>query len=249
MKWSLPLLVLLVVNPNSYFSSCRIVGGAFFLPFIIVFYTSACWGYFNHNTKMKISTKNSGIMCLPTSPMQRMLQVRGNTLQQVEKFKYIGVVFTSDGRWSEEVDTRLGKGNAFLRELDRFVVTKRELLNTAKLSVFKSVFFPTLTYRHESWVTTERRLTQTQAPEMGFLRRLHGVTQECIEVRWRPRQESRLAPPYSNLRSFRRKCTVLKKKLATFLGLFDAPSESEPGVLCPSRCAPRCDTLRQSAQS
>jgi len=32
------------------------------------------------------------------------------------------------------------------------VATKRELSNTAKLSVFKSVFVPILTYGHESWV-------------------------------------------------------------------------------------------------
>jgi len=36
-----------------------------------------------------------------------MLQVSGNTLQQVKKFKHLGVVFASDGRWSEEIDTRL----------------------------------------------------------------------------------------------------------------------------------------------
>jgi len=48
------------------------------------------------------------------------------------------------------------------------VVTKRELSNTAKLSVFKSVFLPTLTYGHESWVMTERILSQVQAAEMGF---------------------------------------------------------------------------------
>ena len=61
-----------------------------------------------------------------------------------------GVVFASDGRWSEEIDTRIGQVNAVLRELYRSVVTKRELSNTAKLSVFKSVFVPILTYGHES---------------------------------------------------------------------------------------------------
>jgi len=74
-----------------------------------------------------------------------MRQVSGNTLQQVEKFKYLEVVFTSDGRRSEEIDTRIGKANAFLRELYRSVATKRELLHTAKLSVFESVFVPILT--------------------------------------------------------------------------------------------------------
>ena len=73
-----------------------------------------------------------------------MLQVSGNTLEQVEKFKYFEVVFTSDGRRNKEIDTRIGKTNAVLRELYRSVVAKRELWNTAKLIVFTSVFIPVL---------------------------------------------------------------------------------------------------------
>jgi len=93
---------------------------------------------------MNISTKNTEVLCLSTNSRQCIRQVSGNTLQQV-KFKYLEVVFTSDGRRSEEIDTRNGKGNAFLRELYRSVATKRELSNTVKLSVFKSVFVPILT--------------------------------------------------------------------------------------------------------
>jgi len=37
-----------------------------------------------------------------------------------------GNLFTSDGRWSEDIDARIGKANAVLRELGRCVVTKRE---------------------------------------------------------------------------------------------------------------------------
>ena len=40
-----------------------------------------------------------------------------NTLQQVDKSKYIGAVFTSDGRWSEEVHGWIAKANAVLHEL------------------------------------------------------------------------------------------------------------------------------------
>jgi len=38
-----------------------------------------------------------------------MLQVNGNTLQQVEKLKYLGVVFTSVGRRIKELHKRIGK--------------------------------------------------------------------------------------------------------------------------------------------
>jgi len=59
-----------------------------------------------------------------------------NTLQQ---FRQHGVVFTSGGRWNKEIDTRIGKANALLRELYRSVVTKLELSNTGKMSIFKLV--------------------------------------------------------------------------------------------------------------
>ena len=53
---------------------------------------------------------------------------------------------------------------------------KRELSKKAKLSIFKAVFVPILTYGHESWVMTERMRSQVQASEMRFLRRIEGVT-------------------------------------------------------------------------
>jgi len=38
-----------------------------------------------------------------------------NTLQQVEKFNYVAVVFTSDRGWSEEADIWIVKANTVLR--------------------------------------------------------------------------------------------------------------------------------------
>jgi len=78
----------------------------------------------------------------------------------VDKFKYLGAVFTSDGRKNKEIDTLSDKVNAVLSELHRSVVTKQELSNTTKLSVFRLVFVPILTCGHEFCVMTERVLYQ-----------------------------------------------------------------------------------------
>jgi len=62
-----------------------------------------------------------------------VLLVSGSTLQQVERFKYLEVVFMSAGRRNKEIDTRIGKANVVLRELyGGSVVTKRELSITVK---------------------------------------------------------------------------------------------------------------------
>ena len=66
-----------------------------------------------------------------------------------------------------------------MRALHYSVVMKRELSKKAKLSIFKTVFGPSilnLTYGHESWVMTERVRSRVQASEMRFLRRIKVVT-------------------------------------------------------------------------
>jgi len=67
----------------------------------------------------------------------------------------------------DAIDSRIGKANASLRELYIALWTKkRELSNNAKLSVFKLVFVPILTYGHELWAMTESMLSKVQALEM-----------------------------------------------------------------------------------
>jgi len=99
---------------------------------------------------MKISTKKIEALCLTRRPRHCILQVSGNTLQQVETSKYLGMVFMSDGSRNKNFDTRIGKANAVLRELYCSVVTKREISNTAKSSGFKPDFVPMLTCGYES---------------------------------------------------------------------------------------------------
>ena len=81
-----------------------------------------------------------------------------------------------DGKPDEELDTQIGKASAVMRALHCSVVMKRELSNKAKLSIFKTVFLPILTYGHESWVMTETVWSQVQASESRVLRRIEGVT-------------------------------------------------------------------------
>ena len=113
--------------------------------------------------------------------------MNGATLKQVEKFKYLGVSFTSDGRQDEEFDTRIGKASAVMRALHYSVVLKRELSKKSKLSIFKAVFVPILTYGHESWVITKRVRSQVQASEMRFYdksKELRCLTR-CVDLRFK----------------------------------------------------------------
>ncbi|KAI3371037.1 hypothetical protein L3Q82_023518 [Scortum barcoo] len=102
------------------------------------------------------------------------LRVGGEVLPQVEEFKYLGVLFTSEGKIEREIDRRIGAASAVMRSVYRTVVVKKELSRKAKLSIYRSIYVPTLTYGHELWVMTERTRSRIQAAEMSFLRRVAG---------------------------------------------------------------------------
>jgi len=72
------------------------------------------------------------------------------------------MAFTSDERLNKEVDARNSKSNTVSLELHRLVVIKRELSNTANLSLFKSVRLSNLTCVHGSFLSSERIIFQVQ---------------------------------------------------------------------------------------
>ncbi|KAK3563871.1 hypothetical protein QTP86_004810 [Hemibagrus guttatus] len=106
---------------------------------------------------MRVSTSKSEAMVFDRKKVACTLQVGGEVLPQVEEFKYLGVLFTSEGRMDREIDRRIGAAAAVLRSMYRSVVVKKELSQKAKLSIYQSIYAPTLTYGHELWVMTERK--------------------------------------------------------------------------------------------
>ncbi len=125
---------------------------------------------------MRISTSKSKAMVLDRKGVACPLQVGGEFLPQVEEFKYLGVLFTSEGRMEREIDRRIGAAAAAMRSMYRSVVVKKELSLKAKLLIYRSIYVPTLTYGHELWVMTKRTRSQIQAAEMSFLRKVAGRT-------------------------------------------------------------------------
>ncbi|CAM1310869.1 Uncharacterised protein r2_g2116 [Pycnogonum litorale] len=116
---------------------------------------------------MKISVTKTEILLLSRRPGQCALHVSEVPPKRVEKFEYLGVVFTSDGGHDVELDTRIAAAGAVMRQLQRSVLLRRQLGVKAKLAVFKSVFVPILTYGHEPWVMTEIMRSRIRAAEMA----------------------------------------------------------------------------------
>ena len=71
---------------------------------------------------MQISTSKSESMVLSRKRMASPLQVEGEKLLQVEEFKYLKILFMSDGRRDGEISRRLGQAAAVTQSLYRTVV-------------------------------------------------------------------------------------------------------------------------------
>ncbi|KAK3508331.1 hypothetical protein QTP70_021477, partial [Hemibagrus guttatus] len=99
---------------------------------------------------MRVSTSKSKAMVLDRKKMACTLQVGGKVLPQVEEFKYLGVLFTSEERMDQGAEPE------------------------GELSIYQSIYVPTLTYGHELWVMTERVRSRIQVAKMSFLRRVAG---------------------------------------------------------------------------
>ncbi|KAI3372593.1 hypothetical protein L3Q82_023069 [Scortum barcoo] len=68
---------------------------------------------------MRISTSKSKAMVLDRKRVACPLRVSGEVLPQVEEFKYLGVLFTSEGKMEREIDRRIaaiGAASAVMRE-------------------------------------------------------------------------------------------------------------------------------------
>ncbi|KAI3376292.1 hypothetical protein L3Q82_016423 [Scortum barcoo] len=90
--------------------------------------------------RVALSPPNPEAMVLDRKRVACPLQVGGEVLPQVEEFKYLGVLFTSEGKMEREIDRRIGAASAVMRSVYRTVVVKKELSRKAKLSIYRSIY-------------------------------------------------------------------------------------------------------------
>ncbi|KAK3550042.1 hypothetical protein QTP86_018660 [Hemibagrus guttatus] len=90
-------------------------------------------------TGMRISTSISEAMVLGWKKVACTLQAGGEVLPQVEEFKYLGVLFMSEGRMDLEIDRWIGAAAAVMRSMYWSVVVKKELSRKARFTS-KSMF-------------------------------------------------------------------------------------------------------------
>lgn len=126
--------------------------------------------------KLKINEEKTKIMVSGKSDRKVNIELNGKAIEQVDNFKYLGVRLDSKGNHEIEINDRIDSAAKVYHSLRNSFLGKREVSLKAKMSIYRAVFVPILTFGCESWVLTKRLKSKIQSIEMKYLRRVLGVT-------------------------------------------------------------------------
>ena len=127
------------------------------------------------NYGMRISRDKTEVMVTSREPIQCDIELDGETLKQVEQFKYLGGIFVREGGCKENVKTRCLKASQVYYQLSP-ILEHKEITMTTKTQIIKAVFTPTLLYQSENWTLTSKERQMLTTTEMRCLRKAAGKT-------------------------------------------------------------------------
>lgn len=120
----------------------------------------------------KIKTK----VMVVGEPEDINIELDGIKMEQVKSYRYLGVELNEDGGQNLEINRRIENTMKLYHMLNKGFISKKEISRNTKISVYKSIYRPTLTFSCESWALTGNQKKKIQAVEMKYLRRVRGVT-------------------------------------------------------------------------
>jgi len=83
------------------------------------------------------------------------VRIDNSTLENVEKFKYLGTILTNKNSIVEEIKSILRSGNACYHSVQN-LLSSRLLSKNLKIKIFRNIILPVLLYGCEAWSLTLR---------------------------------------------------------------------------------------------
>ena len=107
---------------------------------------------------------------------QPTITLRGNALEAVEEFSYLGSKVGQTARVDGEVSTQLEKVATVYQMWRRKVFRSQSVSKKTKAHVFRVIVMSVLLYGSETWAVTQQDLKRLHAFQMKCLRDIIGVT-------------------------------------------------------------------------
>ena len=119
---------------------------------------------------LKVNTSKTEV--LVSSTQRKNINIKdskGETLNQVQSFKYLGSVVHEEGGSTHAVKARVTAAWSKWNDISR-VIGDRRMPKKLKVRLYETVIRPVLTYGGELWTLRKKEESILEATEMGMLR-------------------------------------------------------------------------------
>ena len=120
-------------------------------------------------------TKTMVISKHPERDKRIEIKIDGETLEQVDQFKYLGTLVTNDARTEKELNCRIGAAKTKFSLLSN-ILTSKQLSIPLKLRVLSCYVFSVFGYGSEAWTLTNAMEDKIEAFEMWCLRKMGAIS-------------------------------------------------------------------------
>ena len=103
------------------------------------------------------------------------INLESGVIKHVDKYEYLGVTITNDGRDNEDILKKTGKGRNMIKALHP-ILWNKNLINKTKKNVYQTMVQPVMTYGSETWVINKSMSQKLLSSEMMYWRRSSGLT-------------------------------------------------------------------------
>ena len=124
-----------------------------------------------------LNTNKTKVMVFGDRKPGNSIQVVGETIENVEKFEYLGSLLTWDNNCSDEIKRRIGKATGAMASLKHIWGNKKLSLDN-KLKVLTTCVFSVLLYASETWTLKQTDRKKLLTFEMKCYRRI-------LRINWR----------------------------------------------------------------
>ena len=125
---------------------------------------------------MQIGLDKTKVMTNNQYGFQREIKSKGQRLEEVENFKYLGAIISNEGS-KPEILSRISQTTSALSRL-KIVWRDKNISLASKVKLMRTPILSTFLYACESWTLTAEIERRIQALEMRWYRRLRNISYE-----------------------------------------------------------------------
>ena len=124
--------------------------------------------------KMESGPDKTKVMTNNPNGFQREIKIKGQRLEEVEDFKYLGAIISNEGSKSE-ILSMIAQTTTALSRL-KIIWSDKNISLASKVKLIRTLILSTFLYASESWNLTEENKRRIQALEMRYNRRLLNIS-------------------------------------------------------------------------